>query len=318
MAVERVVVVFPGQGAQAPGMGVAWRDHEAWALVELADKVLDRPVSTLLIDAPAEDLGRTENSQLSVLLASLLAWEAAKPQVQGNVVGFAGHSLGQITALIAAGALPLEDGLRLAARRAQVTQQAADSRPGRMAALLGATPEQAAESCEGVEGCWVANDNAPGQIVLAGTPEGVEAATERARELGVRKVMALPVGGAFHTPLMESAADALAPVLAEIEIRDTAVPVVSNSDARPYSDGEGWRSRLRDHLVRPVRWRQSMETLAGLAPAWVELGPGASLAAMAKRGQPDVTVRNISVPADLVPPTKPVGSADTTNDSETN
>jgi len=272
--------------------------------------VLDRPVSALLLDAPAEDLARTENSQLSVLLASLLAWEATKTAmhgggIQAEVVAFAGHSLGQITALIAAGALPLEEGLRFAARRAQVTQEAADARPGRMAALLGATPEQAAESCEGIEDCWVANDNAPGQIVLAGTPAGLESGTERARQLGVRKVMALPVGGAFHTPLMQSAADALAPVLADIEIRDTAVPVVSNSDAHPYTDGAGWRTRLAEHLVRPVRWRQSMNTLADLAPAWFELGPGASLAAMAKRGQPDVAVQNVAHPEDLLPNPNP-------------
>ena len=294
-----VAVIFPGQGAQAVGMGAPWRDHDAWWVIDRAEKVLDRPVTSLLLDAPVEDLSRTENSQLSVLLASLIAWEATRPVLTEPVVAFAGHSLGQITALIASGTIPFEDGIRLAARRAELTQAAADAKPGRMAALLGATPEQADASCEGVEGCWVANDNAPGQVVIAGTPDGVEEGTARARDLGVRKVIALPVGGAFHTPLMADAAEALAPTLADVELREAGLAIVSNTDAQPHIDAEGWRSRLQEHLVKPVRWRQSMTTLAGLAPVWVEIGPGSSLAAMAKRGEPEITVRNVANPADV-------------------
>ena len=170
----RVAVVFPGQGTQAPGMGAPWQDHPAWKVVEQAEAALGEPLAPLLLDASAEELARTRNSQLSVLCASLVAWEAARPLLH-DVVAFGGHSLGQVTALIASGALELEDGVRFAARRAELTQAAADAHPGRMAALLGATLEQAEDACTAAPGaCWVANDNAPGQVVIAGTPDGVE------------------------------------------------------------------------------------------------------------------------------------------------
>lgn len=287
-------------------MGVAWRDAPQWsAVVDRAEAAAGEPLSNLLIDAPAEELGRTRSSQLSVLLASLLAWESVKDRLApeaagstGHVVAFAGHSLGQITALIASGSLEFDDGIRLAVARADASQRAADANPGRMAALLGATQDQAEGACDGIDGAWVANDNAPGQIVIAGTPDGLEAASEKAKALGVKRVMALPVGGAFHTPLLQPAADDLGATLDITNFSDTTVPVVSNEDAQPYTDGSGWQQRLRTHLVRPVRWNECMATLAKLAPFWVEVGPGASLAAMAKRGQPDVSVRNVSVPAD--------------------
>ncbi|MGH2685450.1 MAG: ACP S-malonyltransferase, partial [Actinomycetota bacterium] len=189
-----VAVVFPGQGTQRSGMGEPWRDHPAWTVVEQAEEALGERVGRLVIDAPPETLSRTREAQLAVLLTSLMAWEAARPALNGSVA-FAGHSLGQVTALIAAGVLTLDDGVRFAARRAEVTQAAADHRPGKMAALLGATVEQAEDACTAApDACWLANDNAPGQAVIAGTPEGLEAAAERARELGVKKVMALNVG----------------------------------------------------------------------------------------------------------------------------
>ncbi|MBW3537841.1 MAG: ACP S-malonyltransferase, partial [Actinobacteria bacterium] len=223
MQILTQAVIFPGQGAQARGMGLPWRDHGSWAVVERAEKVLEQPLAHLLTGEPLPDgepvdLSRTANSQLSVLLASLMSWEALRPLVP-TPVAFAGHSLGQITALIAAEALSFDDGIRLAWERANLTQRDADSRPGRMVALLGASPEQAEQACAGVDGCWVANDNTVGQIVLAGTPDGVEAGAEAARAAGVRKVMALDVGGAFHTPLFEPAATDLRAVLAGGSIR---------------------------------------------------------------------------------------------------
>lgn len=293
-----VVVIFPGQGAQAEGLGRPWRDHPAWELVERAAKVLDDDLERVLLDAPAAELTRTRPAQLAVLLSSLLAWEATAERQDTRPAAFAGHSMGQITALIAAGVLPFEEGIRVARHRAEATQLAADARPGGMAALLGATPEQAETACAGLE-AWVANDNAPGQVVISGTPEGLATAEQRARDLGVRKVMALNVDGAFHTPLMTPAAEEFAAHLADAEMRATDTPVVSNADAVAYTDGEGWRDRLRAHLISPVKWRASQDTLAGFAGTWIEVGPGATLATMAKRSRPDVTVRNVSVPADL-------------------
>ncbi|MGH9178302.1 MAG: ACP S-malonyltransferase [Acidimicrobiales bacterium] len=283
--------MFPGQGAQRPGLGEEWRESEAWSVVERAEAVLDRPLAPLLLD-PAAELHRTEDAQLSVLLSSLMAWEALRAEL-GAPVAFAGHSLGQVTALLAAGAIPFDDGLRLAARRARHTQRAADRREGRMVALLGASPQQAEQVCQAAPGsCWVANDNAPGQVVVAGTPDGVDAAVDEAKAAGVKRTTRLLVGGAFHTPLMEEARTAFAGDLEDAALTASAVPVVSNGDARPYHDGEGWRRRLADHLVTPVRWRQSVQTMVEMgATELVEVGPGSTLAGLARRIAPDVPVR---------------------------
>ena len=294
-------VMFPGQGAQQAGLGEAWRDHPAWALVERAEAALDRPLAGLLLD-PDATLDRTEDAQMAVLLASLMAWEERAPTLQ-PVVGFAGHSLGQVTALIAAGTLDFEHGVRLAARRAGHTQAAAERRPGQMAALLGATLEQASQICAtGRDDCWLANDNAPGQVVVAGSPDAVASAVERARATGSLRATRLRVGGAFHTPLMQDAATALAEDLRTVPLSTPAAPVVSNGDARAHTDAEGWRQRLADHLVHPVRWRESVETLVGLgATELVEVGPGTILAGLARRTVPGVPVSSSESPLEEVP-----------------
>lgn len=297
-----VAVVFPGQGTQQPGMAGAWREHPSWAVVERAEAALDEPLGHLVTDAPADALARTREAQLAVLVTSLVAWDALAP-LDPAPVAFAGHSLGQVTALIAAGALPLEEGVRFAARRAELTQSAADAHPGRMAALLGATPEQAEDACTAApDACWVANDNAPGQVVIAGTPAGLETASARAKELGVKRVTPLNVGGAFHTPLMCDAGIGIATALEHVDFADPAAPVVSNHDAQPYTTGDGWRTRLTDHVSVPVRWRTTMDTLvAAGATEFLEVGHGSMLAALAKRGAPGVAVRNVATPADLAP-----------------
>ncbi len=296
---EGFAVVFPGQGAQVPGMGAPWTDHPAWGLVERAEKLVDRPLAPLLLGDENVDLSRTENSQMSVLLISLMGWEALQSQIDDRPVAFGGHSLGQITALIAAGALSFDDGVRLADERARLTQRDADAVPGKMAALLGATIEQAAEACRAVDGCWIANDNTVGQVVIAGTPEGVLAGSEAARANGVRKVMALDVGGAFHTPLFEAAAADLSPTLASVDWASTHAPVVANTDGRLHTDGSVWAGLLAEHLVQPVRWVDCMQSLSTAASSWVEIGPGTTLAAFAKRSGTDVSVRNLSSPSDL-------------------
>ena len=296
----RRAVVFPGQGTQEPGMAAEWRDHPAWQVVEQAEEALDESLAPLVLDASAQELARTREAQLAVLLTSLIAWEAARSQLS-SPVAFAGHSLGQITALIAAGTLSLDDGVRFAARRAELTQIAADRHPGKMAALIGGDPEQAALACKAApDECWVANDNAPGQVVVAGTPAGVEATSARARELGVRRVLPLNVGGAFHTPLMADAHEALVDVLATMTFAPSVVPVVSNEDGAAYTDGEGWRTRLAEHIIRPVRWRVVMTTLCEMgADCFVEVGYGSMLAGLAKRGAPGVTIARIGKPDDV-------------------
>jgi [acyl-carrier-protein] S-malonyltransferase len=279
-------------------MGSPWQDAPEWALVERAEEVLDQEVSPLLLDTDPERLRHTREAQLAVFLTSLLGWEAAKDTL-GEITAFAGHSLGQVTALVAARVVAFDDGVRLVARRGELTQTAADTTGGGMAALLGADETQATAACDAApDACWMANDNAPGQVVVAGTEEGLDAATAAARALGVRKVVRLDVDGAFHTPLMQPAADALSTALAFIPMRPPEVPVVSNADASACTDADGWRDRLVDHLVRPVLWRQSLDTLVALgADTLVEVGPGKVLTGLARKARPDVATELAQVPA---------------------
>jgi [acyl-carrier-protein] S-malonyltransferase len=295
-----IAIVFPGQGTQQPGMGTPWRDHPAWHVMDEAEAALGEPLAHLVLDAGPDELARTREAQLAVLLTSLVAWSAVRDRVT-SPVAFAGHSLGQVTALIAAGVLPLDSGVRFAARRAELTQAAADAHPGRMAALLGATVEQAEDACTAApDACWVANDNAPGQVVIAGTPDGVDAGCARAKNLGVKRATPLNVGGAFHTQLMDDAAAGLADELASVTFGPSSTSVVSNHDGSAYADGDGWRNRLTDHVRVPVRWRTSMETMAGLgATSFLEVGNGSMIAGLAKRTVPDVPVRGVATPADL-------------------
>ncbi len=293
-------VIFPGQGAAAPGAGRAWVGHPAWDLVNQAEGTLDRPLARLLLEAHEAELSGTGASQLAVLLTSLVAWEALSASLDEAPVAFAGHSLGQVTALLAASAVDRSDGFRLAARRADLSQASADARPGGMTALVGAELEVATQVCEGAADVWIANDNAPGQLVIAGTPEGLSAAGERARQLGVRRVMPLDVGHAFHPPLLADAAAGLRPILDRLTFREVAVPVVANTDALGHTDPDCWPDQLTRHLVEPVRWRESQRTLvASGATTFIEVGPGRVLAGLAKRTVPDVTVLNVTDPDDL-------------------
>lgn len=299
-----IAVIFPGQGAQAPALGAPWRDHPAWSVVERAEAATGVELAPLLLDSPAEDLKATREAQLVVFLSSLMAWETARESLP-TPMAFTGHSLGLITALVAAGVIPFDDGCRLAVRRADATQAAADRNPGRMAALLGADHDQCSQACAAApDACWLANDNAPGQLVIAGTPDGVEAASARAKEVGVRRVTPLNVGGAFHTPLMSEAVEALRDYLDTTPFTAGGIaPVVSNTDAEAHDDGEAWRPRLLEHLVNPVRWAATMPALAALgASTFVEVGPGTTLTSIAKRAMPDIALRNVSSPADLPVP----------------
>jgi [acyl-carrier-protein] S-malonyltransferase len=283
-----------------PGAGQPWVDHPAWQVVREAEAATGRPLARLLLDADADELATTGASQIAVLLTSLVAWHAVEHTLPGRPVAFAGHSLGQVTALLAAGAVAPADGYRLAAHRADASQRSADARPGRMVALMGTDPDAVASLCADGTDAWVANDNAPGQVVAAGTPAGVDALTERARAAGIRKVMPLAVGHAFHTPLLADAAADLAPTLEATSFRATEVPIVTNTDAAPADDPGAWPDLLARHLVQPVRWRETQLALARMgATRFVEVGPGRVLAGLAKRTVPEVTVHNVATPDDV-------------------
>lgn len=291
---------FPGQGSQRPGMGRPWVGHDSWELVEEASDVSGRDVSRLLLDADAEELKDTRNAQLTTFVSSLMVLDAVERL--GIEPSFcAGHSLGEYTALTATGALSFEDGVRLVVERADAMHEAGNSNPGTMAAVLGLDDDQVEIACRRADSdVWVANFNAPGQVVIAGSPAGVASASEHAKELGAKKVMPLQVSGAFHTPFMTAARDRLRSAIAEASPRDIEVPVISNVDALAHSLGDEWSSLLSAQLSSPVRWKHCLLTLseAGVVD-FVELGPGGVLTGMAKRTLDNARTISVSTPEEL-------------------
>lgn len=291
---------FPGQGSQRPGMGRPWVDHESWELVGEASEVAGRDVARLLLDADADELKDTRNAQLTTFVSSLMVLDAVERiGIEPSIC--AGHSLGEYTALTATGALSFDDGVRLVCERAAAMHDAGLASPGTMSAVLGLDDDDVEVACRRADAdVWVANFNAPGQVVIAGSPAGVTAAAAVAKELGAKKVMPLPVSGAFHTPYMMPARDRLRRAIADAQPRDTEVPVVSNVDAQPHDHGADWASLLSAQLSSPVRWKQSLVTLGELgASGFAELGPGGVLTGMAKRTLADARTISVSTPEDL-------------------
>ena len=281
-------------------MGRPWVDHESWELVGEASEVAGRDVARLLLDADADELKDTRNAQLTTFVSSLMVLDAVERL--GVEPSFcAGHSLGEYTALTATGALGFDDGVRLVSERADAMHEAGQSNPGTMSAILGLDDELVEVACRRADAdVWVANFNAPGQIVIAGSPEGVAAAAAIAKELGAKKAMPLPVSGAFHTPFMTPARERLREAIAAASPRDTEVPVISNVDASAHDRGEDWASLLSAQLSSPVRWKQCLMALAELGVTnFAELGPGGVLTGMAKRTIDDARTISVATPDDL-------------------
>ena len=291
---------FPGQGSQRSGMGHAWVDHPSWEVAGEASEIAGRDLTALLLEAPMDDLTRTANAQLATFVMSLVVLDAVE-RLGLTPAACAGHSLGEYTALVASGALSLADGTSLVIERGDAMQAAADARPGTMAALIGIADDDAEAACQRAEtDVWVANYNAPGQVVIAGTEAGISAATEHAKELGARKVLPIPVSGAFHTPMMLPARTRLRKRLDAVAFHAPEVPVVANVDARVHTDPGEWPGLLSAQLCSPVRWRQCLEALSGRgATLIVELGPGGVLTGMVRRATPDVKGVSVAVPDDL-------------------
>ena len=291
---------FPGQGSQRPGMGRPWADHESWELVDEASQVAERDVARLLLDADADELRDTRNAQLTTFVSSLIVLDAVE-RLGVEPSYCAGHSLGEYTALTATGALGFDDGVRLVSERADAMHDAGHENPGTMAAVLGLDDDLVEVACRRADAdVWVANFNAAGQVVIAGSPEGVAAASVIAKELGAKKVMPLQVSGAFHTPFMSPARDRLRKAIAEASPRDTDVPVVSNVDALAHDRGADWASLLSAQLISPVRWKHCLLTLAALGVTeFVELGPGGVLTGMAKRTVENARTMSVSTPEEL-------------------
>jgi [acyl-carrier-protein] S-malonyltransferase len=290
-----LALVFPGQGSQRPGMGEPWVGDAGWSLVERASVVLDRDVERLLLDAGADELAGTAAAQVSTYLVSLLAWQALSPQTVSVV---AGHSLGEITALVAGGVLAVEDGLAIVAARGAAMQSAVDEAQGTMAAVLGLEEDAVDDVCRGLPDVWTANYNAPSHVVISGRPAGVEAASAALRQAGARRVLPLPVGGAFHTPLMESARPGLESALDRMAYEQPSVPVLSGARVAPY--GRDVAATLSEQLTAPVRWRQVLEHLRAYdVDTIVEVGPGGVLAGLVRRTLPGVRVLSVAAPDDV-------------------
>lgn len=271
--------LFPGQGSQGVGMGrlLAERFPEARAVFEEGDRVLGFPLSALCFEGPVEELTRTENTQPALLVTSVaaarvLAARGARP------LAAAGHSAGEYAAHVAAGSLSFEDGLRLIRRRGELMAGAGSERPGTMAAVLGLSVEQIAAVLESVDAprdLAAANYNSPGQVVLSGTREALDRACEEAKRLGAKKIVPLQVSAAFHSPLMEAAARGLAEALDRVSVREPRFPIYANVSARPLTDPEAIRAALREQLLKPVLWEQTMRALlAAGVRQFVEVGNG--------------------------------------------
>ncbi|MDE3204297.1 MAG: ACP S-malonyltransferase [Acidobacteriota bacterium] len=298
--------VFPGQGAQRPGMGSPWVDHPSWEVVEEASVAADRDIGHLLTEAGEAELTETRNAQLATFTFSLLVLDAVE-RLGIEPTRLAGHSVGEYTALAASGALGFEESVRLVAERGEAMQAAADASAGVMTVVAGCPADTVDIACRLADGeVWVANFNGPEETVIAGHPESVERAVDVAMEMGAKRSVAVRVGGAFHTPFMAPARDRLRKMLATVTIHDPDTPVVANVDSRFHQRGEDWKVLLSAQLCSPIRWYQSVLRLAGLddvhldpETCFVELGPGDSLRSMIAATLPSATTLTVSTPGDL-------------------
>ncbi|MFT4041497.1 MAG: ACP S-malonyltransferase [Thermomicrobiales bacterium] len=286
----RVAWVFPGQGSQKVGMGqdLAAADPEIAALYEAADAALGFSLSALIFKGPAEDLQQTPVQQPAILLTSIAYLVALKKRgLLPDADYVAGHSLGEYSALVAAGALSLEDALGLVRKRGELMQEHG---AGAMAAVLGMAPEKVAEVAQEA-GADVANFNAPDQTTISGTSEAVERAMALAKESGAKRAILLPVSAAFHSALMQGAEDGMRPYLMSVPMVDPEVPLVGNVDAAILSDTDDIRQELIGQICGSVRWVDVVNTLAGESVTrYYEIGPGKVLAGLLARCAPGATV----------------------------
>jgi [acyl-carrier-protein] S-malonyltransferase len=295
--------VFPGQGSQEPGMGRDLYEQSAAArdVYDRADRALGRPLSALCFEGAAEELARTANAQPGIFVTSMACLAAAnEAELLTTLPAYvAGHSLGEYSALAAAGGVEFEAGVRLVEARGRLTQAAAEATPGRMAAILGLDEAACAAVCAEA-GTEVCNLNAPGQIVIGGLREAVDRACALALERGARRALPLEVGGAFHTSLMQPAVDGMREEVTRAGIVAPRVPLVANDRAEPVSDACAISDELLFQLTHPVRWVQCVERMTSLGVGtFVEIGPGRVLSGLIKRIAPDAQTRNINSVASL-------------------
>lgn len=300
----KTAYLFPGQGAQAVGMGKDVFDAipAARAIFEEADKALGFPLSKLCFEGPEETLTQTVNTQPAILTASIACLAASREALEkkGLRPAFvAGHSLGEYSALVAAGALTFSDAVRLVRERGRLMQMAGDQRPGAMAAVMGMEEKALADVCKecGVE---MANLNAPDQIVISGTKEGIEKAVALAPTRGARRVVLLRVSAAFHSALMDPAVPGMRAALSGVNIAKPLVPVVANVTAQTLSDGPAILSELSQQIRSSVQWFRTIQYLKDQGVTrYIEIGPGKTLTGLAKRVHPEAETINIGLLAEV-------------------
>ena len=284
--------VFPGQGAQFSGMGkdLYEMNAEAKALFDKANEILGFNITEIMFSGTADELKQTKVTQPAVFLHSVIL--AKVMNIQPAAV--AGHSLGEFSALVAAGALTFEDGLRLVAKRAMAMQKCCESQPGGMAAILNLNDAVVEQVCAEIDGVVVAaNYNCPGQLVISGADEAVNDACAKLKEAGAKRALRLPVGGAFHSPLMEAARAELEQAIAEVEFNTPVCPIYQNVDAKPQTDPEIIKANLIAQLTAPVRWTQiAKNMIADGVEAFTELGPGNVLQGLIKKVDANAVVES--------------------------
>jgi [acyl-carrier-protein] S-malonyltransferase len=302
-----VILLFPGQGSQKPGMGKDLVDAfpAARDVFDRADAALGAPLSRLCFDGPAEELTLTHNAQPALLTHGAALWAAMRASIGASVVAAAGHSLGELTAYHAAESMGLEDAVRIVRRRGELMYESGVKRPGTMAAILGDTSRPIEEICaEATRDAGLvvpANYNCPGQVVISGEDAGVERAMTLCKEAGAKRAIRLKVSGAFHSPLMESAVDGLAEALDSASFDDPHFPVYANVDGQPVLKVERAKRLLLEQLSTPVRWSDEVLALAERFPQalYVEMGPGSVLVGLVKKIAPSLETATCGTAAEV-------------------
>jgi len=290
--------IFPGQGAQFVGMGkdLYERSEEARQLFEKANEILGFRITDIMFSGTDEDLKQTKVTQPAIFLHSVILAKVLGDDFKPEMA--AGHSLGEFSALVSAGALSFEDGLRLVAARANAVQKACEIQPSTMAAILGLDDFTVEDVCHKLTDVVVpANYNCPGQLVISGTIAGIDAACEKLTAAGAKRALKLNVGGAFHSPLMEAARVELEHAIVHTEIKEPVCPIYQNIDAKPYTDPEKIKHNLIAQLTGPVRWTQTVQhMLEDGATSFTEVGPGNVLQGLVKKVDRAVPTSSATLP----------------------